>query len=461
MTPLRLLADIGGTNIRLAWQDQPDGPLHDTRVLPCAQFPTVDAAIAAYLAEVSIPTPREAAFGIANPVTGDEVRMTNHSWCFSQSALKASLGLQRLVVINDFTALALAWLGAVQLGSWAPLYMVLPLLLLAGLYRHELITTPRYLQQLADEYDSLTRLIYSGQEPSAIADFHIKLLQARIRTVLGRVDDATHALQDLAVHLKSASSEVSSDIAEQDAQTQQMAAAITEMASTAQEIARNIQDTNSQVAQAKAHCQHTDKQLLDTERKITELATEAEHAFASAVALASESDRIGVLMGEIQGLADQTNLLALNAAIEAARAGEQGRGFAVVADEVRTLSTRTHKATEQIQSSIGQIQRTLNGWKGMMQNNLQQTQSCVEMTRQGSGSLHQVLAEIELVMDFSAQISAAAEQQQAVVENISQNVNLISQHSHANSNKMQDVDESSEILLTKARQLKSLGQTFG
>ncbi|MGL4354652.1 MAG: methyl-accepting chemotaxis protein [Aeromonas popoffii] len=357
--------------------------------------------------------------------------------------------------------LALAWLGAMQLGASAPLYMALPLVLLGLLYRHELITTPRYLQQLAKEYDSLTRLIYSGQEPSAIADFHIKLLQARIRTVLGRVDDATYALQDLAVHLKSASSEASSDIAEQDAQTQQMAAAITHMASTAQEIARNIQDTNNQIAQAKTHCQHTDRQLIDTERKITELATEAEHAFVSVVALASESDRIGVLMGEIQGIADQTNLLALNAAIEAARAGEQGRGFAVVADEVRTLSTRTHRATEQIQSSISQIQRTLNGWKGMMQNNLQQTQACVEMTRQGSGSLHQVLAEIELVMDFSAQISAAAEQQRAVVEDISQNVNLISRHSHANSNKMQDVDESSEILLTKARQLQSLGQTFG
>ena len=108
MTPLRLLADIGGTNIRLAWQDQPDGPLHDTRVLPCAQFPTVDAALSAYLAEVNIATPREAAFGIANPVTGDAIRMTNHSWSFSQRAVREAFGFERLVVINDFTALALA-----------------------------------------------------------------------------------------------------------------------------------------------------------------------------------------------------------------------------------------------------------------------------------------------------------------------------------------------------------------
>lgn len=108
MNPLRLLADIGGTNIRLAWQEAPGGALHDTRVLQCGHYPTVDAAIQAYMQELGLPAAREAAFGIANPVTGDLVTMTNHSWRFSQQALRERFGWQRLVVINDFTALALA-----------------------------------------------------------------------------------------------------------------------------------------------------------------------------------------------------------------------------------------------------------------------------------------------------------------------------------------------------------------
>ncbi len=104
----RLLGDVGGTNARFGWQAQADGPIQDIHILPCADHATIEAAIRAYLQRVGKPTPAACAFGIANPVTGDQVRMTNHHWAFSIRELQHALGLQQLKVINDFTALALS-----------------------------------------------------------------------------------------------------------------------------------------------------------------------------------------------------------------------------------------------------------------------------------------------------------------------------------------------------------------
>lgn len=111
MTPsdtARLLADIGGTNARFAWQAAPGAPISDVQVLPGAQYPTLQAAMRAYLDGLGRGAPAAVAIAIANPITGDMVRMTNHDWAFSQSAVKAEFGLRTLRLLNDFTALALA-----------------------------------------------------------------------------------------------------------------------------------------------------------------------------------------------------------------------------------------------------------------------------------------------------------------------------------------------------------------
>ncbi|MCC4265553.1 methyl-accepting chemotaxis protein [Oceanimonas baumannii] len=363
------------------------------------------------------------------------------------------------------------WLGgavmlALLAGAWQNngisglAWSLLPIAWLLVCYRQQLFGSARFFQRLHQEYDSISRQVYSGDAPHSIADYHLGLWQARSRTILGRVDDATGSLKSLATSMMQAMTSARDDLSRQDSDTHQIAAAIDEMSATAHEITQNTQKAASNAEEAQHQCHLTQSQLEQTRQKIVELAREAEHAADATVALSEESNRIGILMTEIQGIADQTNLLALNAAIEAARAGEHGRGFAVVAEEVRALSTRTHGATEQIQSSIGQIQQTLANWRTMMDANMAHSQECVDAAEAGTQSLGKVVQEIDHIVDVTVEISAAAGQQQQVAEEISRNVHQISQTSSANLNTITQVEDSSRELLERSQSLNNLSRTF-
>ncbi|PSJ48109.1 aerotaxis receptor Aer [Zobellella endophytica] len=367
--------------------------------------------------------------------------------------------------------LAQPWLGGAGLlallvgalvigGAGQLLWSLLPLLWLGLCYRRQWFGTRRYFDRLGRDYDSISRLVYSGDAPHAIADYHLKMWQARTRTILGRVDDATGSLKSLAGSLMHTMTGARADLSRQDSDTHQIATAITEMSATAVEIAQNTQQAAANAAEAQHQCHLTQGQLEQTKLRIIELAREAEHAAEATLALTQESDRIGTLMSEIQGIADQTNLLALNAAIEAARAGEHGRGFAVVAEEVRALSTRTHGATEQIQASIGQIQQTLAKWRSMMDANMAHSRDCVEAAEAGSTSLSRVVGEIDNIVGVTVQISAAAEEQQQVAEEISRNVHQISEASSANLSKIAQVEQSGQQLLERSQGLNDMTRTF-
>ncbi|WP_019675358.1 methyl-accepting chemotaxis protein [Arsukibacterium perlucidum] len=371
---------------------------------------------------------------------------------------RSNFGAKRLLaVLLSVTVIAA---GSWFFGSAFLLATLLPLIFLLCFY-DELLVIPNKLQLQKQQFDSVSRWIYSGFGPFGIADFHNKMLQARLRTVLGRTLDSTTALSHIAESQTEAVKLTEQGVAKQKQQLIGIATAIHQLNATVQDIASRTVDTNQHVAATHAICEAAKQAMQQTASTVQQFALEVSGAANTADSLATEAERIGTVMTEIQGIADQTNLLALNAAIEAARAGEHGRGFAVVADEVRALSTRTHKATEQIKLSIAEIQQTLLSWGKVMQQSKEQTELSVNQTKQSQAQLAEIVSMMNTITSLSGQIATAATQQGAVAQDVEANVGAIQSIADSNLANIKIVAENSQQLQQKAVEIRSLNKSFG
>lgn len=373
--------------------------------------------------------------------------------------LHANIKLKRLsALLFIIMALLLDWLLVGTMLSTVILFTCI--IALAIIFAEELFYLPAHIAKTKSAFDSPSRLIYLGKGILSIINYPSELYKARIKTILGRSHDSGRKLAHLADDLAQSSNEMLSSIQEENSHIGQFAAAITQMSATIGEIGENTLQAHDKVTQVQGDCTQNIDTIDASESKIKKLANDVEQAALNATELVSDVNKISDVMTEIQGIADQTNLLALNAAIEAARAGEQGRGFAVVADEVRTLASRSQTATEQIQSSVIELQSTLNNWNSVMMENKISADKCAEDSSIIKHTMRNIMENIHGINDMTSQISTAAEQQSVVAEQMTQTIHNIDTISRHNTELAERVHEKSEDVNINSKAVEDLSKTF-
>lgn len=263
----------------------------------------------------------------------------------------------------------------------------------------------------------VTRKDELGQLQSSMQRMTVSL-----RELIGGIRDGVVQIASAAEQLSAVTEQTSAGVNSQKVETDQVATAMNEMTATVQEVARNAEEASEAAITASREARQGDEVVTQAMQQIGRLAEEVGHSTVAMNDLQSESDKIGTVLDVIKSVAQQTNLLALNAAIEAARAGEAGRGFAVVADEVRSLAQRTQTSTEEIEGLITGLHTGTQRVATILQNSRALTDSSVDLTRQAGTSLASITRSVASIESMNQQIAAAAEQQSAVAEEINRSV---------------------------------------
>jgi len=310
------------------------------------------------------------------------------------------------------------------------------------------------------ENDFRKRVAVEGNDEmtSLAQDFNSML--SDFQNLVNSVNQALEMLDQATADLAESTTATSRGMAQQQSESDMVATAVTEMGVTIEQIATNTESAASKADSTNQSAVHSMQEVQQTVSRIKTLSEELQNATLVVGDLERDSNTIGSVIDVIRGIAEQTNLLALNAAIEAARAGEQGRGFAVVADEVRSLAQRTAESTRQIEAIIAGLQQRTKQIVSSMQSCREQGENSAEQAGRTSEILAGITADVGYIMQMTAQVATALDQQSQVVAEVNQNVVRIRDISQDSALVAQHNAQTSEEVATQASRLRETIEKF-
>jgi len=324
----------------------------------------------------------------------------------------------------------------------------------------DIIPTAKRAQSLQNMFDSISRKVYFGKGTASVFDFTFSMMKTKIKAILERTLDATSPIKKVMAKVSQGLSESRETLAEQKNGIEQLNVAMVQMQASTTDIAQNTTAAASDLENTFEQCEQAQRDIYQTTDKIQSLAKAVESASSSADSLTQSANSVGDLMADIQSIADQTNLLALNAAIEAARAGEHGRGFAVVADEVRSLSSRTQDSAKEINQRLTIMLSTIEQWVELMNKNKDEANFCVESAQQSHRKIDEVVDKVQSVSNAATLIATAAEEQSVVSADITNHINDIGQTTEKTWSETDNVAQQMQILEESVEGIADLANTF-
>lgn len=383
-----------------------------------------------------------------------EIRSHSHQVESTFAGLKTHLReevvtAQRTTVTATLAAVVLVVIALLVLSGW-----------ISRSIQQRLSSLGDLMREIAASHDLRKTADTQGNDELADIAANFNYLLANLRKLIGEVQTAITELGPASVQLQQRSQDSEQAMLQQQGETDSVATAITEMGVTIRDIAANTETAAANADNCYRGAEAGLAEVSATKQQIGVLSQDLSQASDEVASLSTLSDNIGSVLDVIKAIAEQTNLLALNAAIEAARAGEQGRGFAVVADEVRSLALRTRQSTEEITTIIGSLQGQTDQVVEHINRCRSLGESSVCQADSAELKIQQIMADIQQIMDTSTQIATAVEQQSMVSEEIGQNVTAIRDITSLNSTVAHENAQAAEAVASQAHGLEKAIEVY-